>query len=129
MSFLERLFGPERKSRQLERDARAIVDADTRTYTEEHLRAIAESAAQTLTQIREATDNAPRARFDLVARVRERHREARRRGDQVGLSAMSLTIIYLEAEKQGELGAPARRIIDDFLHEHGDDPEAGPRPP
>ncbi len=129
MSFLERLFGPERKSRQLQRDARAIIDADTRTYTEAHLHAIAESAAQTLTQIREAADNAPRARFELVARIKERHREARRRGDQVGLSAMSLTIIYLQAEKQGELGAPARRIIDDFLREHGDNPEAGHRPP
>ena len=50
-----------------------------------------------------------------LARYKTLHREARRRHDQTGLTAYTLVIIHTRSLKLGELGAPAREIIEEFL--------------
>ncbi len=60
-----------------------------------------------------------RAHFDY----KRLHKEARKRADQTGLSAMTLTIIYLRAEIAGPRATSALEAIDAFLDEHSQRPD------
>ena len=55
-----------------------------------------------------------RAHFDY----KRLHKEARRRIDQIALSSMTLTIIYIRAEIAGRKADPARHSIEAFLNEY-----------
>jgi hypothetical protein len=58
--------------------------------------------------------------------LKERHRDARRRRDQIQLTAATLSIIYLRARELGQLGAPVCEIIDNAMERWAGDPDASP---
>ena len=53
----------------------------------------------------------------LIDHFRTQHREARQRRDDDALTALTLVIIYLRAERLGAHAAPAREHIDTFVSE------------
>jgi len=115
------LFGDktEREARRLNEDARVIVEQTHQIFSEKGCNQIAERIAEYLTQARTrygtATVDLQRAHHDY----RRLHREARRRGDQRELSALTLVIIHLRAGITGAAARPAQRLIEDFLGDHG----------
>lgn len=110
------LFGDKtaREAKQLNRDAPAIIEQAERLYAPPRLRAMAETVAAFIERahVRYGTAeiDLKRAHFDC----RGLHKEARRKNDQDGLSAMTLVIIYIRAEIVGPQADPARAAIDAF---------------
>ncbi|MEK9723151.1 MAG: hypothetical protein VW405_06660 [Rhodospirillaceae bacterium] len=104
-----------REARQLNKDAPLILEQAQQIFPPDRLRTMAETVAeyveQAHTRYGTATVDLMRAHQDY----RGLHKEARRKNDQVALSAMTLVIIYLRAEIAGPPAQPARAAIDDFL--------------
>jgi len=115
------LFGDktEREARRLNEDARVIVEQTHQIFSEKGCNQIAERIVEYLTQARtrygQTTVDLQRAHHDY----RRLHREARRRGDQRELSALTLVIIHLRAGIAGAAAQPAQQAIEDFLGAHG----------
>ncbi len=106
---------PEREIKQLNRDARGVVDVVFLGYPVARARAV---AVRTRTHIDEAHEKARNdtGRYgEVAARYRTLNQDARQRGDQVAMSSLTLAIIYLGAEAHGAACAPARAAIDEFL--------------
>jgi len=113
------LFGnrKEREARQLNRDAPNIVE---HTYQSFRPELISEVAQMTSEHIKRAHETYGVSEIDLKrAHVdyKALHLEAQRRRDQVALSAMTLTIIYLRAEISGASAQPACEAINEFIRE------------
>jgi len=110
------LFGDkkEREAKQFNKDAPLIIEQAEQLYAPPRLRAMAETIVEFIERahVRYGTAeiDLKRAHFDF----RGLHKEARRNNDQVGLSAMTLVIIYIRAEINGPMAAPARATIDAF---------------
>jgi hypothetical protein len=106
---------PEREARQLARDADAIVGMARGTYRESVLSAIARLTRNGIAQMEDLAGDDPARREAELGRYKTLHREARRQHDQTGLTAYTLVIIHTRSLTLGELGAPAREIIEEFL--------------
>ena len=104
---------------QLNRDAREIIRRDRAAYTDRHLTTIANVLRTYLAEFDSPPQTAAHRR-EVAMRLKSRHREARRRHDQVVLSAATLTIIYRRAVEAGETGAPARDEVQAFLDRYVD---------
>ena len=105
-------FGKRHEARRLDRDCRAIVRSDELAYRPSHLEKIGALVTEYLEQARKAGSIEP---IDPPNWLKNVHREARKKHDQARLSAATLTIIYLRAQKLGEDGAPVRQNIDNHL--------------
>lgn len=125
------IFGDKKKraARQLNLDATAIIEQAEQIYALPRLRIMAETVTDFIerahVQYGTLEIDLKRAHFDY----RGLHKEARRKNDQVGLTAITLVIIYIRAEINGPLANPARAAIEAFtakwLHE---DTAVGERP-
>ena len=104
---------------QLNRDAREIIRRDSAAYTDRHLTTIANVLRTYLVEFDSPPQTASHRR-EIAMRLKSRHREARRRHDQVVLSAATLAIIYRRAVEAGETGAPARDEVQAFLDRYVD---------
>jgi len=110
------LFGDKtaREAKQLNRDAPTIIEQAEQLYAPPRLRIMAETIVEFIERahVRYGTAeiDLKRAHFDYKGL----HKEARRKNDQVGLSAMTLVIIYIRAEMAGPQADPARAAIDTF---------------
>ena len=111
------LFGDktEREAKQLNRDAPAIIAQVEPLYAPARLRAMAETIDEYIKRAHKRYGTEPidlkRAHYDF----RTLHKAARRNNDQVGLSAMTLVIIYIRAEIAGSKADPARAAINAFM--------------
>lgn len=108
-----------RAIQQLNRDAREIIRRDSAAYTDRHLTTIANVLRTYLAEFDSPPQTAAHRR-EVAMRLKSRHREARRRHDQVVLSAATLTIIYRRAMEVGETAAPARDAVQAFLDRYAD---------
>lgn len=108
-----------RAIQQLNRDAREIIRRDSAAYTDRHLTTIANVLRTYLAEFENPPQTAAHRR-EVAMRLKSRHREARRRHDQVVLSAATLAIIYRRAVQAGETGAPARDEVQAFLVRYAD---------
>lgn len=113
--MLDFLWGKGRESRQLNRDAPAIIESARKDYRSELLRGIALLVREQLADAHTVLAANPARRDELVRQLQAKHREARRRIQQLELTGYTLAIIYLRAEPLGEAAAPARDAIDEFL--------------
>ncbi len=110
------LFGDktEREAKQLNRDAPAIIFQAKQLYPPARLQTMVETIAEYIERAHKRYGTDPidlkRAHYDF----RTLHKEARRNNDQVGLSAMTLVIIYIRAEIAGPKADPARAAINAF---------------
>ena len=106
------LFGKRHEARRLDRDCRAIIRSDELAYRAAHLEKIGASVTEYLEQARKTGSTEP---IDPPNWLKNVHREARKKHDQARLSAATLTIIYLRAQKLKEDGAPIHQNIDSYL--------------
>ena len=106
------LFGKRHEARRLDRDCRAIIRSDELAYRPSHLEKIGALVTEYIEQARKAGSIEP---IDPPNWLKNVHREARKKHDQARLSAATLTIIYLRAQKLGEDGAPVHQNIDNHL--------------
>ena len=111
------LFGPLREARQLNRDARSVIEAARATASSERIRGIALRLRDDLEAAHDRGGEDPSRYGPVIDHFRTQHREARRRHDDAALTALTLVIIYLRAERNGADAEPARHRIDDFVSE------------
>lgn len=112
---LKSLFdNPQREARRLNRDASAIIDSAIKSFPIERVRDIALMTRERLDEADEHIEKHSESRAQVLYRFRQLHSEARRRMDQVALTAVTLVIIHLRAEPLEGLGQPALEAIDEF---------------
>ena len=115
LAALKSLFdSPQREARRLNRDASAVIDSAIKSFPIERVRDIALMTRERLDEAHEHLDKHSESREQVLYRFRQLHREARRRMDQVALTALTLVIIQLHAEPLGNLTEPALAVIDEF---------------
>ena len=121
------LFGDEKKAKRLKKDALTIIRSDEVAYAPPHLKSCALMVAEYLAAI---SSSAPKTKAGHGSAIwlKEQHRDARRRRDQIQLTAATLSIISLRACELGRLGAPICEIIDNAMERWADSPDAPPRP-
>lgn len=107
-------YNPQREARRLNRDASAIIDSAIKSFPIEKVRDIALMTREHLGEAREHLEKHSEGRDQALYRFRQLHREARRRMDQVSLTAFTLVIIHLRAEPLGDSAQPALDAIDEF---------------
>ena len=116
-NLFARWFGPQRAARRLARDASTIIDTASAVASNERLRRIAIRIRDDLEVAHARGGGDPSRYAPLVDHFRTQHREARRRRDDDALTALTLIIIYLRAERLGAHGVPARERIDNLVSE------------
>lgn len=115
LEILKSLFdNPDREAKRLNRDAATIIDSATKSFPADRVREIALMTLEHLGEVREHLDKHSESRDQVLYRFRQLHSEARRRTDQVALTAYTLVIIHLRAEALGEICSPALEAIDEF---------------
>lgn len=108
------LDNPEREAKRLNRDAPAIIDSATKSFPVRRVREIALMTLERMDEARGHLEEHTESHDQLLYRFRQLHGDAKRRMDQVGLTAYTLVIIGLRAAALGDIAAPARQAIDDF---------------
>ena len=111
------LFGPRREAARLNRDATTIIETARAVSPSERLRDVALQVGDALRTAHVRGGGDPSRYAPLIDHFRTQHREARRRRDDGALTALTLVIIYLRAEKIGPDADPARASIDSFVSE------------
>ncbi len=106
---------PEREIKQLNRDARGVVDDVFLGYPVARARDVAVRTRAYIDEAHEKAAHDVQRYGEVAARYRTLNQAARQRTDQVTMSSLTLAIIYLNAEMQGAPCAPARAAIDEFL--------------
>ena len=115
LEILKSLFAnPEREAKRLNRDAVAIIDSAPKSMAALRVREIALMTLEHVNEAHTHIDEHGGGRDQVLYRFRQLHGEARRRMDQVGLTAYTLVIIHLRASALGELAQPALKTIDEF---------------
>ncbi len=116
-------FGGSRRReiKQLNRDAPLLVEHTLQSFRAEHIRDIAVMTAEHIRRAHTVYGTAEIDRKRALVDYKTLHKEARRKNDQVALSAVTLVIVHLRAELVDANGsrqcAPARAAIDDFVDE------------
>lgn len=108
------IANPQREARRLNRDASTIIDSAIESLPINRVRETALLTLEHLGEIGNDLHEHSQGRERILNRYRQLHGEARRRMDQVGLTAYTLIIIYMRAAALGEMAAPARAAIDEF---------------
>jgi hypothetical protein len=112
---LKSLFdNPQREAKRLNRDAALIIDSAIKSFPVDRVRETALATLEHLEQAHAHLESHTESRDQLLYRFRQLHSEARRRTDQVPLTAYTLVIIHLRAETLGTLCGPALDAIDEF---------------
>ena len=119
------LFGNERKAKRLKKDALTIIRSDEVAYSPPHRKSCALMVTEYLAAIFSAAAKTKAGPGSPIW-LKERHRDARRRRDQIQLTAATLSIIYLRAREFGPLGVPTCEIIDNAMERWTGDPDASP---
>lgn len=115
LAILKSLFdNPQREARRLNRDASTIIDSAIKSLPIERVRDTAVMALEHIDEAHEHLEKHSESREQLLYRFRQLHKEARRRMDQIKLTAYTLVIIRLRAETLGALCDPAIEAIDEF---------------
>lgn len=123
---LKSLFdNPEREAKRLNRDAPAIIDSAIKSFPVHRVREIALKTLEHMDEARGHLEKHTESRDQMLYRFRQLHSDARRRMDQVGLTAYTLVIISLRAAALGDMAAPARQAIDDFTSQWAHAAEGG----
>ena len=109
------LSGSRREAARLNRDAAKIIETARAVTSNERLREVALRVGEALDAAHARGGGDPARYAPIIGHFRTQHREARRRRDDGALTALTLVIIYLRAEKIGPDADPARAEIDSFV--------------
>lgn len=114
--LLKTLFAnPARDGRRLFNDAVRIIEADRDSRSEDYLRRAARLACESLARFDARGAAQPGDREAFIYEIQQHHRDARQRADYAQLTAMTLVLIRLRAEKLGADGQSTIAIIDQFI--------------
>ena len=105
---------PAREARRLNRDTASILESVTSGYPIESVRDMAVMTAKEIGQAKAHLEMYPDTQDEVLAQLTLQHRESRRRMNQVALTAYTLAIIYLRAQRLGEACREAIDAIDEF---------------
>ena len=115
LGLLKSLFNsPVREAMRLNRDAPTIIDSATKSFSVARVRDIAIMTLESLAEVRAHLEKHEQSRAQMLSRFQQLHGEAKRRIDQVALTAYTLIIIRLRAEALGDMAGPAGEAIDEF---------------
>ena len=115
LELLKSLFNnPVREAKRLNRDAPTIIDSATKSFSVARVRDIAIMTLESLAEARAHLEKHEQSRAQMLSRFQQLHGEARRRMDQIALTAYTLIIIRLRAEALGDIADPAGEAIDEF---------------
>lgn len=120
------LSSSRREAARLHRDAAAIIETARAVSSSEQARDIALRIRDELEVAHARGGSDPSRYAPLIDHFRTQHREARRRRDDDALTALTLIIIYLRAERLGPDADPARDDIDAFVSEWKHVPASSP---
>ena len=115
LAWLDWLFGEKGEARQLNRDARAIINAARIGYRPETQREMSVLTGTTLATAHERGGADPAKYQPLIDHFKMMHRDAKSARNQTQLTAYTLIIIYLRAQQLGDIAAEAREEIDQFI--------------
>ena len=115
--WLDFIFGEKAEARQLNRDAAAVVRSAKLGFRTEMQRDASLLTGSTLAEAHARSGDDPAEYKPVISHFKMMHREARMAHNQVRLTAYTLIIIYLRAEQLGDMAAPARAEIDQFIEE------------
>lgn len=119
IAFLKRIwpFGSGYEARILNRDARYIIeDAETR-FNDERLTHMANATREYLNRANEQLAQPHLKPENVLFEFQRQHRNARRERQDLALSALTLVIIHLRAQKYPEECAPTVSLIAEFVEE------------
>jgi len=114
------------ESTKLERDAVHICEDAERRFRIDDVRGLAGALRERLDEVNRQIEQPRMTRGNVLAELRSRHREARRRRRDRDLSELTLAIIHVRAEELGARGAI--EAIESFLERWpptGAPPESG----
>jgi len=115
LELLKSLFNnPVREAKRLNRDAPTIIDSANKSFSVARVRDIAIMTLESLAEARAHLEKHEQSRAQMLSRFQQLHGEARRRIDQVALTAYTLIIIRLRAEALGDIADSAGEVIDEF---------------
>jgi hypothetical protein len=115
LGLLKSLFNsPVREAKRLNRDAPTIIDSATKSFSVARVRDIAIMTLESLAEARAHLEKHEQSRAQMLSRFQQLHGEAKRRIDQVALTAYTLIIIRLRAEALGDIADSAGEVIDEF---------------
>lgn len=121
MVSLKGLFNSKaREVRRLNKDAPNIVEYTLQCFRPETVRGIANATREHLERVHAHYPGTHDGWKQAVADYEGLHREARRRRDDVTLTAYTFVLIYIRAEVQGEACRLARDAIDGFVDAHAE---------
>jgi len=116
LATLKALFqNPEREARRLNRDASAIIESTSRSFPIDRVRDIALMTMEHLGEAHAHLQEHSESLEAVLQRFKQLHGEARRRNEQLGLTAYTLVIIYLRAEALDARAGSALAAIDAFI--------------
>ena len=115
LAWFDWLFGEKGEARQLNRDARAIINAARIGYRPETQREMSVLTGTTLATAHERGGADPAKYQPLIDHFKMMHRDAKSARNQTQLTAYTLIIIYLRAQQLGDIAAQAREEIDQFI--------------
>ncbi len=106
---------PKREIKRLNKDAETIVEMTFQGFGSTAAREVAVQIREYLDQAHELAVGDPPDYERYITEYRRLHKDARDRRDQVRLTSLTLTLIYLRSEPYGAACVPARQAVDDFL--------------
>ena len=111
------LFGNRSKGeiRRLNKDAGDIIEYACQSFRTETVRDAALMTAEHLARAHDIFESGVIGLKRGIDEYKRLHNEARRKRDDVALTAFTLVQIYLRAEIQGETCKAARKAIDQFI--------------
>lgn len=111
------LFGknPEKEAKQLIRDVPLIIEQAEGLFSAEGMQVVADTAREHIERAHTVYGTKPIDLARALDDYRRLHKDARQRTEQRVLSGLTLVIIYLRAEKAGEMADPARTAIEAFI--------------
>ena len=115
--MLDWLFGnrAEHHAKQLNRDAPLIIEHARNMFSERSMADVADLAREHIERAHNIFGTKSIDQKRALQDYRKYHKDARNRNDQRALSAITLVIIYLQAELAGDAASPARKTIEQFI--------------
>ena len=117
-------FGRRYEVRMLNRDARYVVEDALGRFADERVAQMANATRQYLKQADEQLALPHLGHENVLLHFQNLHRTARREQQDMALSALTLVVIYLRAQRHGEACALAIKAVRDFVEEWASQDEA-----
>lgn len=109
------LGGPDYDAKILARDGRAMIDMIHGQHGAASMQNIADTCREHINLVHERGLNDAQFYEQGIVHLTELNKAARLRRDNVVWSGITLSIIYVRAEILGDLGMPAKNIIEGFM--------------